>query len=147
MTGMKNLSAPGYRQFGDESKHTHPDTSALTFGCSGCIERVQRDQKTSAWRDAPYRRCTWRFNLTDRYGERGEWLSFTLDVRVPQGAEGWEVDEWYAGDTGEAIERACKKAGIDDDEAIFKACHTIKCSIGPIVSAPEQPVVDEPTLF
>lgn len=148
MTGMSNLSAPGFVQFGDRVKHDHPDTGHLTIGCTGCIKRVRSDQEVAAWRDAPFRRCTWRFNIEDRDDSRKTgWLSFTIDVRVPAGVESWEVDEQYMGETGHLIDEACKKAGIDDDEAIWKAAHTIRCSIGEIVPGPTEPAVQEPTLF
>ncbi len=117
--------------------HSHPNPTELHAGCPACIKRRKNDQELAAWKDAPLRRCTWRFTASDKA------YTFTLDVRVPAGVEPWQVDEWHAGATGPAISDALG----DDQGDFYDACCTIACTnIGAIVPEPA-PVVDQPDLF
>lgn len=82
--------------------HTHDDDDRITFGCPGCIARAEQARIDNA----PLRRVTWHCSYYDPtengYSTQHE-LSFTLDVRVPDGWGPDKVDEQYAGLTGEAF--------------------------------------------
>ena len=119
--------------------HTH-DGNALTIGCPACIYRSQRAQYMASWAEAPIRRCTWVFEAN------GRTRYFKLDVRVPTGVECYEVDEWYAGDTGPAISDILGELPADDNgRTFYEACESIYCShIGAIVTPT---VAQSPSLF
>lgn len=118
--------------------HTHTD-SQLTVGCPACIDRRRNDQKIARWKDAPLRRCTWKFTAG------GDHYTFDLVVRVPAGADPWEVDEEWAEETGAAISEALGQR--EDPELFFLAYRTIRCTnIGPIVTPATVPD-GHPSLF
>jgi hypothetical protein len=74
-------------------------------------------------------------------------LSFSLTVRVPDDATSDEVDERYAGQTGEAFALALPDSVPMD--ATTWACETMEVEsvkIGPLVVA-EVPAPSEPSLF
>lgn len=130
-----------------EHFHDHPE-GELVIGCLACIDVVKYDQYKASWREAPVRTCKWRF-----VGEQGgDWLTFTLDVRVPAGAEPDEVDEYYMEATGPEITIAMTEAGFTDDqcaEAFYCACLTVECvDIGPVVPEPDPaPLFEDLPLF
>ncbi len=126
------------------SHHDH-EGNALKIGCAACFAAAERDQAHAAWKDAPVRRCTWSFT-THNFKQ----LSFTLDVRVPAGVEGWEVDEWYMERTGPEISDALARSGLVGDDAsraFFVACGTIRCTVGPIVPDDSKPPSDQLSLL
>ena len=125
--------------------HDHDD-NALTIGCPACIELARRDQANASWLTAPVRRCTWRFQV------RGLTCAFDLDVHVPSGVEPWEVDEWWAGDTGVPIAEAiaAKFPDLSGDEQatmFYTACQTIRCTTIGRVVRDSLVAVDQPDLF
>lgn len=123
--------------------HTHNhEGDALTFGCPACIVRARQDQDRAALAAAPIRRCTWTFGYYPVNRGHGE-LTFTLDVPVPAGWDGWQVDEEYAGETGAELARLAPDDCMDAVDF-----GSVECDIGPIVGS-QQPKVtlDQPDLF
>lgn len=125
------------------AQHTHDDTNRLVVGCPACIERVKRDQEVERWHDAPVRRCTWSF-ACGQYGE----LRGTADVRVPAGADAWQVEDWHAGIVGGLLYDALIAAGCPPDDAPMYMGVVARCIIGPVVEdvAAAAPV-EHPSLF
>lgn len=107
-------------------QHDH-EGDMLTVGCLACIARVQHDQERAALTEAPVRRCTWTFRADDKRH------TFTMDVKVPTGWEGWQVDDEYAGDTGGPIGTCLYESGDIECDGMWEACNTIRCTIGPVV--------------
>ena len=113
-----------------EHFHDHP-ANELVIGCLACIDVVKYDQYKASWTEAPTRTCTWRFKST----YEGDWLSFTLDVRVAAGATPDEVDERYMEATGPEVAIAMEAAGDTPDEiadSFYCACLTIECDRTPL---------------
>ena len=128
------------------ARHDHDDTDTLTFGCPGCLQRVDLDQWEASWLTAPVRHCTWTFVVKDKRP------TFTLDVRVPPGADSEDVDDRYMDLTGpplsDAIAAMFPKATADDHNTIMmEACERmVSVTIGAIV--PESATtIDTPSLF
>ena len=123
--------------------HTHDDSRTLTWGCPACVERVRRDQETARWRDAPVRRCTWSFDARE-YGV----LSFTTDVRVPNGANAWQIEDWYPGIVGQGIVDALIRVGCPSEDQPDHMYAKVRCTIGPVVEdVAAMPTIDHPSLF
>lgn len=127
--------------------HDHDNPDDLVIGCSACIVRVQADQEDAELAAAPVRRCTWhcRYMASGRLQN----LTFALDVPVPAGWSGDQVDEWYAELSGDAFLMALPSSvPIAETD---NACWTMgveRVAIGAIVSAADPtPGVDMPSLF
>jgi hypothetical protein len=102
-------------------KHTHDD-DRLTFGCAGCVA----DAEQARWDNAPLCRVAWHCSYfwADEVTRHNETLSFTLDVRVPDGVDPWKLDERYADVTGEAFVMALPERVPMDSTA--EACKTME---------------------
>jgi hypothetical protein len=137
--------------------HTHPDTGVLTAACPACIARVADDQRAALIAEAPLRRCTWNcaYSLPGDDEEDDccrpvRTLSFQFVARVPAGWTGWDVDDEYAGRTGEAFALALPDT-VPPEWTDYACIHmdVLGVAIGSIVpdldAAP--PVDDHPSLF
>lgn len=126
--------------------HTHVDPDVLHQGCDACINRVRADQRAALIEAAPRRRVTW--HATYQLEVEGDHLeiAFSLDVKVPAGWTGEQVDDEYASLTGEAFTMALPDsytyADIEWAIVTFRLLPNIE--IGPIV--PDGPVGPTPVL-
>ena len=124
--------------------HAHDDPRTLTWGCPACVKRVRRDQEAARWRDAPVRRCTW---STVSPGDFGP-ISFSADVRVPTGADEWQVEYWHARVIDQGISEALTAAGCPADDVLRYMAAELRCTIGPVVEdVAATPTIDHPSLF
>lgn len=125
--------------------HDHDEPTRLTFGCPACVERAEE----ARWANAPVRRCRWHctYDLPDET-DGGYELTFTLDVRVPDGADPWKVDDRYAGVTGEAFVLALPDSvPMDYTGYAMETMEVERVDIGPIVPDATAPIVDQLDLF
>jgi hypothetical protein len=113
--------------------HTHDD-ARLTFGCPACAAAVIDDQAAAELAAAPTRRCTWhcRYLATTTGDDNAiATLTFTLDVKVPPGRTGSQVDDQYCGLAGERFMLTLPDTLTD--EAVHAAIETmevVRVSIG-----------------
>jgi hypothetical protein len=135
-----------------EKPAPHPHNGVLVVGCPDCIAVVKRDQREAAIDAAPLRLCTW----TCHYALPGDdeecgpprVLRFDLEVRVPAGWTGWDVDEEYGSLSGDAFVFALPDSVLL--EWTDYACTTMEVhnvSIGTIVAEPKPAPVAMPSLF
>lgn len=128
--------------------HTHPLPEELHQGCPACIARVRADQLAAEVAAAPIRRVTWTC-IYATPGDPGQVVTFTKDLRVPAGWDGWRVDEHYGHLTGEWFVLALPSSVELEDTGY--ACETMEVasvSIGAIIPDPAPaPAVDQPDLF
>lgn len=131
------------------SKHSHTD-DRLTVGCPECIRVTREAEEVARWEQAPLRKVTWTCSYDgqpfDEVGPPAS-LSFDLTVRVPDDATPAEVDEHYAGDTGEAFVLALPESvpmDLTDHACLTMEVESVK--IGPPIVDPAPPA-SEPSLF
>jgi hypothetical protein len=125
--------------------HEHDDPNELVIGCRACIDVARMDQLLAEVDAAPLRRCRW----TCKYfiGADTHRLTFDRDVRVPTGWDGWRVDDYYAGLTGEAFVMALPESvTIHDTDKAVETMEVVSVTIGAIV--PDAATADkQPSLF
>ena len=132
------------------SFHTH-ELGRLTVGCPECIRETRAAEDAARWDEAPLRRVTWKctYNVPveDPAGPP-ESLSFTLDVKVPADATPDEVNEHWAGLTGEAFVLALPDT-VDMDHTTYAAetMDVESVTIGPVLDQPAPVLLDQPSLF
>lgn len=123
--------------------HTHDD-DRITFGCPGCIARAEQARIDNA----PLRRVTWHcdYVLPDDDEPAGppRSLSFTLEVKVPDGWGADKVDEHYAGRTGEAFAMALPDSvPMNDTAYACESMEVIGVQIGNIVADAPVPQTEQ----
>ena len=132
---------------------THPHGGVLVAGCVDCVAVVKRDQREAEINAAPLRRCTWTCSYQlpgDDEQECGSerTLRLTLDVRVPAGWTGWDVDDEYSHLTGDPFLMALPSSVLM--EWTDYACQSMDVAnvvIGAIVPEPKRAPVEMPSLF
>lgn len=113
----------------------------LTFGCQGCIARAEQARIDNA----PERWCTWhvKYSIGDGIDRT---LSFTKSVRVPDGWTWVQVDEHYAGLTGEAFVMALPDdVPIEGTDRAMFSMEVDRVVIGELVHPPAK-IEQEPML-
>lgn len=124
-------------------KHDHPDEERLTFGCAGCVERAE----LARWANAPVRRCTFHCTYDVFNVESGRPLTFTLDVRVPEGVDGWTVDTQYADFVGEKFVMSLPDdVPMNETSWAMETMEVERVDIGPVVRT-VTPMVAQLDLF
>lgn len=109
--------------------HTHDDHAQLTFGCSACVARAEQARLDNA----PVRAVTWHCEY-EANGELDE-LEFTLNVKVPDGWDGQQVDEAYIDLTGEAFVMALPDCvDMDDTSEALETMYVRKVVIGAVIA-------------
>lgn len=115
--------------------HSHVDVDRLTFGCPGCVERAEQARIDNA----PLRRVTWRCTYLDPAGGVRD-VSFTREVKVPDGWTPAQVDELHAGLTGEAFVMALPDdIPMEDTVRALESMEVERVSIGDLVPQERDP--------
>lgn len=88
---------------GRHEGHSHPDLERLTFGCSGCVLRVERER----WATAPERIVHCHAHLppyiaTHPDGNHVDW-TYTVRARIPDGATLEQINDRGLLDDGGAM--------------------------------------------
>lgn len=134
-------------QLRSKNSHSHPD-DRLTVGCPTCIRVTREAEEVARWEQAPLRKVTWTCSYDGQpFVGPPSSLSFELTVRVPDDATPDEVDEHYAGNTGEAFALALPESvpmALTDHACLTMEVESVK--IGPPIIDPVQPV-SVPSLF
>jgi len=131
------------------SFHTHP-LGRLHVGCPECIRETRAAEQVARWEQAPLRKVTWKCSYVTDNERAGapEVLSFTLTVRVPDDATSDEVDEHWAGLTGEAFVLALPDTvPMDATNIAAEFMEVESVTIGPIVDPERAAPVAHPSLF
>ena len=123
--------------------HTHPD-DRIVIACPACVADVRQAEAEARWEQAPVRRVTWTFTYLTWDNENDQTLSFTRDVKVPDGANKWEVDDRYVGMTGEAFVMALPDTvPMDSTTYAAETCELEDVTIGPISVTDNQTPTDD----
>jgi hypothetical protein len=131
------------------SFHTH-ELGRLHVGCPECIRETRAAEQVARWEQAPLRKVTWKCSYVTDNENAGapEMLSFTLTVRVPDDATPDEVDEHWAGLTGEAFVLALPDTvPMDATGFVLEMMEVESVTIGPIVDPERVAPIDQPSLF
>ncbi len=133
------------------SFHTHT-LGRLVIGCPACIEQTRAAEEVARWDLAPVRNVTWKCTYTvpgeDVSGPPSE-LSFTLNVKVPDDASPDEVDNHWAGLTGEAFVLALPDTvSMDYTDLAADSMDVASVTIGATIPEPTTaPCTPHPALF
>jgi hypothetical protein len=123
--------------------HDHDDPGVLTFGCKGCLARLE----AARIEGAPVRAVTWHCSY-NAFGDNdntasARTLQFTLNVKVPEHWGADRVESEYAGLTGEAFVMALPDdVSMDSTDYAVETMDVERITIGAIIdtTAPmEQP--------
>lgn len=130
----------------------HPHDGVLVAGCAECVTVVKRAQREAEINAAPLRRCTWTcsYELPGDDEECGTSpsLRVTLDVRVPAGWTGWDVDDEYSHLTGDPFLMALPSSVLMEwTDYACQSMEVTNVAIGAIVPEPKQAPADVPSLF
>lgn len=103
------------------SDHTHDDVGHLVFGCPGCVRRAEH----ARWEHAPLRRVHCQATVPKHVvmwgGKQIAW-TYTVEVRVPDGADLIDITERGLIDDGAAMSAAMPD--LDDHTAAL----SIECA-------------------